>query len=109
MVFVATLKMLLGLLLFWIIETHKYIATGQFSFSYWWEKNGKAFIWSVAVIIVGSFALYIEPELLQSISGVFGLGIETLEGLYNGSIAVGFIFSYLIMRLAKPKTDKDND
>lgn len=103
---VLILKVLLGQIIYWAFEAHKYILTGSFSVRYWAKQNLVHFIWNAALIVLIGFSFWLEPSALQGLCELFGLNVGSFENGITSAVVVGATLSYGLHRIIKPKKDK---
>lgn len=102
---VLVLKVLLGQILYWTFEAHKYILTGSFSVRYWAKKNLVHFVWNAALIALIGFSFWLEPSALKGLTELFGLNVGTFESGVTSAVVVGATLSYGLHRIIKPKKE----
>lgn len=66
---------ILGFLMFTIYKSKDYIYAKEFNFVIFLQENIKGWVWSLLVILLLSFIIFLEPTTKDIIKSIFGIDL----------------------------------
>lgn len=86
---------MLGILLYNLVKARSYIADKTFSVAIFIRENAQQWLWAIAMLLITSIMLFIEPKANELIKTLIGFDLEntTIGWAVYGVFLVGSIRS----------------
>lgn len=96
MIFIVFLKLILGVVTYYLVRAFKYIRTRSFDWHKWLDDNVALFLWNCILASIFFLIASIEPKGFNLAISAFELSNSSYDLVSIGPIVFGVVFTFFV-------------